>query len=61
LVVMLGTGGMLAKPPCVARWMPNTASPSGTAIVPMMKKAAKTHHIRLPELGRGDAHGEGLL
>lgn len=42
----VGLGSRVVNPPCVARWMPKTASPSGTAIVPMMKKAAKIHHIR---------------
>ncbi len=60
LLEMLGIDGMLTKPPWVARWMPKTARPSGTAIVPMMKKAAKIHPSRLRELGRGDAHGAGL-
>lgn len=42
----LGIGGRLTKPPCVARWIPKTANPSGIAIIPMTKKAAKIHHTR---------------
>jgi hypothetical protein len=56
----LGVGERKTKPPCVARLTPKTASPSGIAIVPMMKKAAKIHQILLRELGRGDVHGDGL-
>ncbi len=43
---LLGVGNRVTKPPCVARWMPKTASPNGIATVPMMKKAAKIHHTR---------------
>jgi hypothetical protein len=37
--------------------MPKTASPSGIAIVPMMKKAAKIHHTRLRENSPDDVLG----
>jgi hypothetical protein len=56
----LGKGEMVTKPPCVARWTPKTAKPNGIAMVPMMKKAAKTHQIRLRDGGRGDVQGDGL-
>lgn len=60
LVEKPGLGERVVKPLCVALWMPNTASPSGIAMVPMMKKAAKIHQTRLREGGRGDIQGDGL-
>jgi hypothetical protein len=57
---VLGMGEGITKPPCVARLMPKTASPSGIAIVPMMNKAAKIHHTRLREVDRGGVQGGGL-
>jgi hypothetical protein len=55
-----GLGRRVVNPLCVARLMFMKASPSGIATVPMMKKAAKIHHTRLREVGRGDVQGDVL-